>query len=158
MIILGIDPGIARMGWGVVSSENNKMTAVAYDCFTTEKETAEEIRLAQIFESMSELIATYKPEVVSVEKLFFASNAKTALLVGQARGAILLACGRKKIPVRSFTPLEVKMALTSYGRADKGQVQRMVQSTLGLSKIPQPDDIADALAIAITCGVMKSFL
>lgn len=157
MTILGIDPGIARMGWGVISSDNNIMTAVAYGCFTTEKETPEEIRLAQIFESMTVMIQKYKPDVVSVEKLFFASNAKTAFMVGQARGAILLACGRNKIPVRSFTPLEVKMALTSYGRADKGQVQRMVQSTLGLSTIPQPDDTADALAIAITCSVMKEY-
>jgi crossover junction endodeoxyribonuclease RuvC len=92
-----------------------------------------------------------------VEKLFFASNAKTALIVGQARGAILLAAGRKKIPVSSFTPLEVKMALTGYGRADKNQIQRMVQSMVALSKIPTPDDTADALAIAITCAVTKKF-
>jgi len=158
MIVLGIDPGIARMGWGIISFTNNKAIAIEYGCFTTDKETKEEIRLAEIFDFVSMLIGKYDPEIVSVEKLFFASNAKTALIVGQARGAILLAAGRKKIPVSSFTPLEVKMALTGYGRADKNQIQRMVQSMLALSKIPTPDDTADALAIAITCAVTKKFI
>lgn len=157
MKILGIDPGIARVGWGVISFDNNKTIPIDYGCFTTEKETGEETRLAQIFDYMVMLIDKHKPDMVSVEKLFFAANAKTALVVGQARGVILLAAGRRNVPVKSFTPLEVKMALTGYGRADKTQIQRMVQSMLSLAKIPQPDDTADALAIAITCSVTKKY-
>ena len=106
---------------------------------------------------MTMLIDKHKPDKVSVEKLFFATNAKTALTVGQARGVIMLAAGRRKIPISSYTPLEVKMAITGYGRADKTQIQRMVQSMLSLSKIPTPDDTADALAIAITCSVTQKF-
>lgn len=158
MKILGIDPGIARVGWGIITVSANKTIPIDYGCFTTEKETVEEERLAAIFDFMSMLIDKHKPDRVSVEKLFFAANAKTALIVGQARGVILLAAGRRKIPISSFTPLEVKMALTGYGRADKTQIQRMVQSMLSLSKIPTPDDTADALAIAITASVTKKYV
>ena len=157
MKILGIDPGIARVGWGVITVDKNKTTPIDYGCFETDKDTPEEIRLAEIFDFMTMLIDKHKPDRVSVEKLFFAANAKTASIVGQARGVIILAVGRRKIPLASFTPLEVKMALTGYGRADKTQIQRMVQSMLSLSKVPTPDDTADALAIAITCSVTQKF-
>jgi crossover junction endodeoxyribonuclease RuvC len=157
MKILGIDPGIARVGWGIITSGNNKQIAIEYGCFTTDKDTKEETRLFNIFDFITSVIDKHAPDIVSVEKLFFASNAKTALTVGQARGVILLAAGRRKIPVVSFTPLEVKMALTGYGRADKTQIQRMVQSILSLSQIPTPDDTADALAIAITCSVTRKY-
>lgn len=157
MKILGIDPGIARVGWGVILVEKNHTIPVAYDCFETDKNTAEEIRLAEVFDFVTMLLDKYKPDIVSIEKLFFAANAKTALVVGQARGVILLAAGRRRIPIASFTPLEVKMALTGYGKADKTQIQRMVQSILKLSEIPTPDDTADALAIAITASVVKKF-
>src|SRR3989344_8041413 len=159
MIILGIDPGIARVGWGVIEEiQNSKFKVQSYGCFETKKETDEELRLAQIFDFVTMLLDKYKPDIMSVEKLFFAANAKTASVVGQARGVILLAAGRRKIPVTSFTPLEVKVALTGYGRADKTQMQRMVQSILSLSKIPTPDDTADALAIAITASVTKKYV
>ncbi len=157
MKILGIDPGIARVGWGVIAVERNVTTTIDYGCFTTEKETSEEIRLAEVFDYIIMLLDKHKPDIVSVETLYFATNAKTALTVGQARGVILLACGRRRIPITSYTPLEVKMALTGYGRADKTQMQRMVQSILHLAKIPTPDDTADALAIAITASVTKKY-
>jgi crossover junction endodeoxyribonuclease RuvC len=158
MIILGIDPGIARLGWGVIQASGQKIIPIHYGCFETDKDTLEEVRLAEIFDHLNMLIGKYRPEKISVEKLFFAANVKTALTVGQARGVILLSAGRHKIPIVSFTPLEVKMALTGYGRADKVQIQRMVQSMLGLSEVPKPDDTADALAIAITCSVSKRFV
>lgn len=157
MKILGIDPGIARIGWGVISSNNSSQIPIEYGCFETDKDTLEEIRLAQIFDFITSIIDKHNPDIVSIEKLFFASNAKTALVVGQARGVILLAAGRRRISIASFTPLEVKMALTGYGRADKTQIQQMVKSILKLSQVPKPDDTADALAIAITCSVTRKF-
>ena len=158
MKILGIDPGIARVGWGIITVEKNKTTPIDYGCFETHKDTAEEIRLAEVFDFMTMLIDKHKPDKVSVEKLFFATNAKTALTVGQARGVIILAAGRRKIPISSYTPLEVKMALTGYGRADKKQIQIMVKTLLKLDKEPRPDDAADALAVAICCAHSLNYL
>lgn len=150
MLILGIDPGIARLGWGLVTSEKGKLKMVDYGCFETPAKMPENDRLEEIYRFLGKLIQTHNPDTLSVEELFFAANAKTALTVGQARGVILLTATLQKLPVVSYTPLEVKQALTGYGRADKKQIQIMVKSILGLEKIPQPDDAADALAIAIT--------
>lgn len=148
--MLGIDPGIARTGWGVVEKQGNKIIAIKYGCIVTEKELAEEKRLVILHQQLQILIDTFEPTVIAVEKLFFASNAKTAFTVGQARGVVLLTAGIALIPVVSYTPLAVKLAITGYGRADKQQIQRMVQSTLQLQSVPEPDDTADALAVAIT--------
>lgn len=147
--ILGIDPGIARMGWGVIEEARGKARAVGYGCFETEKNTAHEERLASVHKELARLIKQYKPDRVAVEKLFFSKNVKTALTVGEARGVIMLTCAELHVPTVEISPKEVKQALTGYGGADKQQMQRMVQLMLGLKEIPKPDDAADALAIAI---------
>lgn len=151
MIILGIDPGIGRTGWGCIDRKSASATvAVAYGCIETKSTTDEVSRLVEIYRAISQVIVDYKPESVAVERLFFSTNQKTALVVGQARGVLLLAAGQSGLSVTSYTPLQVKMAITGYGQATKQQIQRMVQSMLGLSTIPKPDDTADALAIALT--------
>ena len=121
-----------------------------FDCFETPKTDLTEVRLLSIYTFLSELFAKYQPDVLSVEELFFNTNAKTALIVGHARGVILLAAAAHHIPIVSYTPLQVKMALTGYGRADKSQIGHMVKSLLYLEAIPKPDDTTDALAIALT--------
>lgn len=149
MIILGIDPGIARMGWGVVEEVRQKPRAIAYGCFETRKDMPHKDRLRAVHDELTRLIQQYKPERVAVEKLFFSKNVKTALTVGEARGVIMLTCGEMESAVFEISPKEVKQALTGYGQADKQQVQRMIQLILSLKEIPKPDDAADALAIAI---------
>lgn len=147
--ILGIDPGIARMGWGVVEETRGKARAVDYGCFETEKNTAHEERLAAVHQELTRLIKKYRPDRVAVEKLFFSKNVKTALAVGEARGVILMTCAALGVPTVEISPKEVKQALTGYGQADKQQMQKMVQLMLGLKELPKPDDAADALAIAV---------
>lgn len=150
MVILGIDPGIARMGWGLIEVKSAKLKVQSFGCFETSlKETMPE-RLLAIHTFLQELLSENKPDVVSVEQLFFNTNAKTALIVGHARGIVLLAAAEKNLPVVEYTPLQVKMALTGYGRAEKSQVGNMIKAVLGLSSIPKPDDTADALAVAVT--------
>lgn len=149
MIILGVDPGTATTGYGIIKKEGQKHTLVKYGCVLTPAKTPLHDRLDAIFNELSEIIDDYKPEHIVVEELFFAANSKTAIAVGQARGVILLAGKKKGLSVFEYTPLEVKMALTGYGRADKNQIQQMVKTLLSLDKIPKPDDAADALAIAI---------
>ena len=150
MIIIGIDPGIARVGWGVLKIEisNSQMTNVG--CFETSKYDPLDQRLLSISEFLKELFNQYKPDCVAVEQLFFATNATTAITVGQARGVIILTASQANIPTFDYTPLQVKLAITGYGKADKNQVQQMVKNILKLPEIPQPDDAADALAIALT--------
>lgn len=150
MTILGIDPGIARLGWGIISDSNGKLLPIDFGCFETDKNESESQRLKKIDEFLVNLIASQKPDTLAIEELFFAQNSKTALTVGQARGVILLASAKSNLEIASYTPLEVKQALTGFGKAEKHQVQMMVQSILKLNKIPKPDDTADALAIAIT--------
>ena len=150
MPILGIDPGIARLGWGIISFEKGNVKAVEYGCFETSAKLPEAERLKDLHSFLTKLINTHKPEVLSVEELFFAANAKTALTVGQARGVVILTASLFDLPVSSYTPLQVKQALTGYGRAEKSQIQLMVKTILKLNEIPKPDDAADALAIAIT--------
>lgn len=149
MIILGIDPGIGRLGWGVIELKGSKSLCRGFGCFETKTEALES-RLFKIHSFLTDLFKQYNPDQAGLEDLFFAANAKTALQVGQARGAILLCLAQAKIPVFSYTPLQVKQSLTGYGRATKTQIQLMVKSLLGLASIPKSDDAADALAIALT--------
>ena len=147
--ILGIDPGIAIVGTGIVDYEKNKFTAVYYDAVTTRAHTPIEERVKIVYEGLGKLMDFYKPDAVSMEELYFNNNAKTAFAVGQARGVGLLAASERNIPIFSYTPLQVKQSVTGYGRADKNQVQQMVKSFLNLNAVPKPDDVADALAMAI---------
>lgn len=150
MIVLGIDPGIGRCGWGVITVNNSQLTVNNYGCIETKANGKVEERLLVISKEIEGLIKKYKPDVLSIEELFFGANSKTAFVVGQARGVILLAAARNKVPVAIYTPLQVKMALTGYGRADKNQIGQMVKVILKLEKIPKIDDTSDALAVAIT--------
>ena len=157
MRILGIDPGIAIVGYGVVDKEGNRYKTIAYDSVTTKAHTPLEDRLEKVYNGVCEIIKKYKPDAMSIEELFFNNNAKTALTVGQARGVIILAAVQNHIPVYEYTPLQVKQALTGYGRASKTQIQQMMKSMLGLTEIPKPDDVADALAIAVCHGNSMRF-
>lgn len=149
-LILGIDPGIARMGYGVVALQGNRMKAVEYGTLVTAAHQPLERRLAEMFGKIQAVLKKAKPHELAIEELFFSRNAKTAIAVGQARGVALLACGLAGVPVFEYRPLEVKQAVAGYGGADKEQVQKMVKLLLGLTEVPKPDDTADALAIAIT--------
>ena len=149
LIILGIDPGTAATGFGVVERRGSVLRAIDYGCIETAPTFSLAERLLQIHEAIAELIETHQPACVAVERLFFNKNVQTAFAVGQARGAVLLTAAQHSRPVLEFTPSEVKIAVTGYGRAPKDQVQRMVQIVLGLPELPRPDDAADALAIAI---------
>ena len=149
MRILGIDPGYAIVGTGVVDYVGNKFKTVDYRAVTTEANIPFEIRLKKIYDDISEIIDLYKPDFVSIEELFFNNNAKTAISVGQARGVIILAAVNKGVPIFEYTPLQVKQAIVGYGRAEKKQVQQMTKALLFLNEIPKPDDVADALALAI---------
>ena len=150
MRILGIDPGTARMGYGIVEDAGgSRERAVTYGCLETPSGMLAEVRLQTLYRGVVDLMLTYKPEALAVEELFFGRNVTTAIHVGQARGIVLLAAADNGIPVREFTPMQVKMSVTGYGRADKPQVQQMVRTLLGLREVPKPDDVADALAVAI---------
>lgn len=149
MRILGIDPGIALTGYGVIDESNSKLTPVTYSCISTPAGMPAKERITIIYDTLLEVINEFKPEEVAVEELFFNKNVTSALLVGQARGVVLLAAAKSGLELEEYTPLQVKQALTGYGRADKNQVGEMVKTFLGLQKIPKPDDTADALAIAI---------
>jgi crossover junction endodeoxyribonuclease RuvC len=149
MVILGIDPGTAITGYGVVSHEGNHLKRIAYGVVRTGPETPMTLRLRHVYEEIGAIIAKFSPEVVAVEELFFNKNVRTALAVGQARGVILLAAENAGLEVVEYTPLQVKQAVVGYGRAEKMQVQEMVRMLLCLTEIPKPDDAADALAIAI---------
>ncbi len=152
MIALGIDPGTATTGYGVVGQQpGGELEKLAYGVIETPAKMPMEKRLHLLFDQIEQLILLHRPEVCSVEKLFFQRNVTTAIAVGQARGVILLAVGRAGIPLYEYTPLEVKQAVTGYGAADKKQVQEMTRIILNLDEIPKPDDAADALAIAICC-------
>ncbi len=150
-IILGIDPGIADMGFGVIEKEGYKLKALDYGSIKTKSKLSDEVRLSQIKEELDKIFKKYKPDCVAVEKLFFCNNAKTAIAVGQARGVAMLCAGQNCLDVKEYTPLQVKIALTGYGKADKKQIQQMTKVVLNLKEIPKPDDAADALAIAV-CG------
>lgn len=152
MIILGIDPGYAIVGYGVVEYKSNKFTPLHYGAVTTPAGMAFNRRLEIIYDDISAIMAEYKPEALSLEKLFYNNNAKTVIDVAQARGVIMLAAQKHNVPVFEYTPLQVKQSVVGYGRAEKKQVQEMTRLILNLPKIPKPDDTADALAMAICHG------
>jgi crossover junction endodeoxyribonuclease RuvC len=147
--ILGIDPGIAIVGFGFVDKQGSKVTPVQYGCIQTEAHTPEEERLLQVYEGMKQLIDKYKPDAVALEKLFFNRNVTNAMSVSQARGVLVLAAVQSGLPVAEYTPMQVKQAIVGYGKAEKQQVQEMVRMFLKLQAVPKPDDVADALAVAI---------
>jgi crossover junction endodeoxyribonuclease RuvC len=149
MLTLGIDPGTATTGYGLLLEQGDRLVHLDHGIISTSKNDAPQVRLRIIYTELKRLIAKHKPEAIAVEKLFFGVNAKTAIAVGQARGMSLLAAAEMKIPVAEYTPLQVKMAVTGYGKADKLQVQQMIKTLLALSEIPKPDDAADALAVAL---------
>ena len=152
MRVLGIDPGFAIVGFGVVDYVGSKFSVIDFGVVTTNAGDNIFDRLKLIYDDISELIKRTKPDCVAIEELFFNTNTKTAITVAEARGILILAALNAGIPVFEYTPLQVKQAVTGYGRADKNQVQQMIKILLNLEKIPKPDDAADALAIAICCA------
>ncbi len=157
MVVLGIDPGTARMGWGVVDKNNGNPKYLECGCIETSKNNTAEQRLEKLYNRIVKLIDCFEPDALAVEELYFAQNVKTAFAVGQAKGIVLLAAAQEKIPVYEYTPLQIKQALTGYGRASKRQIQVMVVRELGLDKTPTPDDAADGLAVALTHCYTKKY-
>jgi len=157
MVILGIDPGFARVGWAVVEVQSSKFKVQSCGCVETSKNIDSQERLVDVYKQVCALIKKYKPDILAIEELFFTTNAKTAFKVGEARGVIILAGAMQKIPVFSYTPLQVKIAVTGYGKADKGQVGRMVKAILKLKEMPKLDDTVDAIAVALTHAFTKKF-
>ena len=153
MKILGVDPGTARLGWGMIDNE----VMVDCGCLETKAGLPEEERLGLLFDKLNRLIKQHQPDAVAVEKLFFFKNQTTVIPVAQSRGVVLLAAAQNNLPVFSYTPLQIKQAVTGYGRAEKNQVQQMVKSILKLKIIPLPDDAADALAVALTHSFSYKF-
>lgn len=149
MVILGIDPGYAIVGIGIIEYIGNKFRVIHYDAITTDAGVPTPLRLKKIYQEVTRYIDEYKPDAVSVEELFFNSNQKTAIHVAQARGAIITAVVNKNVDLYEYTPLQIKQAVTGYGRADKNQIQQMVKMMLNLNAVPKPDDVADGLAAAI---------
>lgn len=149
MIILGIDPGIAIVGYGVIEYKNGLFRTLAYGAITTPAHTSVESRLRTVYDDLDEIIKKYKPDDMAVEELFFNNNPKTAIAVAEARGVILLCAMKNGVNIQEYTPLQVKQSVVGYGRAEKKQVMLMVNSILGLKNGPKLDDTADALAIAI---------
>lgn len=149
MVVLGIDPGYAIVGYGLVSFENQKLTPLQYGAIRTAADQPITERLLEIYNDMVHLLDAFQPDCVAMERLYFNTNEKTAINVSQARGVLLLACEQAGKPVYEYTPLQVKMSVVGYGRAEKRQVMELTQRILGLKEIPKPDDAADALAIAV---------
>lgn len=149
MIILGIDPGLAITGFGLIKYEQNNFKVIQYGVIRTPSKTPLPDRLVKIREGIETLVQQYKPDCAAIEELFFNTNAKSAFLVGQARGVAVVTVASAGLPVYEYTPLQVKQGVAGYGRADKNQIQQMVKTLLNLKEIPKPDDAADALAIAM---------
>lgn len=158
MIILGIDPGYAIVGWGLIQYEKARYTPLRFGAITTEAGVDFSLRLQEIYRDMSDLLDSCRPQAVAVEKLYFKNNQKTAIDVAQARGVILLAVREKGIPLFEYTPLQVKSAVTGFGRAEKPQVMEMTRRLLRLKEVPKPDDTADALALAVCHAQMNGTL
>lgn len=149
MIILGIDPGTATTGFGIIRQTKNQPGLVDFGIIATDKKLADAERLKILADDLKQLIKKHKPDAVGIEKLFFTTNQKTVMTVSQARGAVLLTCQNYQLPILEFTPLQVKNFICGYGKAEKKQVQFIVQKTFHLKTPPKPDDAADALAIAM---------
>ncbi len=152
MIIIGIDPGTAITGYGIIEKDKKYLKCLEYGCIRTEPTLPQGERLKKINSELNKLIRKHRPEVMAVENIYFFKNLKTAMPVSQSKGIILFTAAKKKIPVYEFTPLQVKMTVTGFGRASKKQVQEMIKVIFKLEKIPKPDDAADALGIAICCA------
>lgn len=152
MRILGIDPGFAITGYGIIEQIGNKLKFIDCGVIKTDSSLDFQLRLKINSEELQKIITGYKPEIMAIEELFFTKNTKTAIKVAESRGVLLLTGIQNNLPIYEYTPLQIKQALTGYGRADKNQIQQMVKILLCLNKIPKPDDAADALAIAITCA------
>ncbi len=152
MIIIGIDPGIAKTGYGIIERKKETIECLGFGAITTSADLGAEQRLEQIFKELSEIIKQYKPDIMGIEKLFFFKNMKTALPVSEAKGVIMLLGAKEKLTIYQLTPLQVKMGICGYGRAEKQQVQRMIKEILHLEKIPKPNHAADALGVAICCS------
>lgn len=158
MIILGVDPGIADTGWGLVKKDTGgNVFYIAHGSIKTSKTDNLPKRLTSLYIQLNEIIDKYQPQAAAIEELFFSKNVKTALIVGQARGVILLSLQNKKISINEFKPNQVKQAVAAYGQAGKLQVQKMVKLLLNLKEIPKPDDAADALALAICLSAIKNY-
>ena len=150
MVILGLDPGIATVGFGIISSENGRQRAITYGAITTPAGQPLSERLESIYNDCNQLIESFQPDAIAIEELFFNTNLKTGIAVAHGRGVLLLSGKQHNVPMYEYTPLQVKQSVVGYGRAEKKQVQFMVKNILGLSSIPKPDDAADALAVALT--------
>ncbi len=157
MIIIGIDPGLATVGFGVIRKEKGKLSPVSYGCIKTSPEKQNPERLKEIYDEVNVLLDKYSPSEVAVEKLFFTNNITSAMGVSEARGVIFLAAQQKNIPIIEYTPKQIKQAITGSGSADKKQIQEMIKRLLGLDEIPRPDDAADGLSIAL-CHINFSSL
>jgi len=157
MVILGIDPGTAIVGYGIISKEKSKLELLGYGCVTTDKILPQADRLGIIKKEIGKIIKKYKPQVMAVEELFFFKNLKTAIKVAEARGVLLVIGKDAGLRICEYTPLQVKIATVGYGRAEKQQVQKMVKAILNLKEIPKPDDAADALAVAICAAHSLNF-
>ena len=152
MLILGIDPGTAKIGLGLIEYKNKKTWVKCYDFLTTNAADTTAARLNDLYKQLLKFIKEHQPDIIAVEELFFFKNLKTAIKVSQARGVILLAAAQQGLKIYEYTPLQVKQALTGYGRAEKKQMQQMVKVVLNLKEVPRPDDAADALAVAVCCA------
>ncbi len=157
MIILGIDPGIAIVGYGLIKMDGNKLTMLEYGCINTSSKSDTPTRLKVIYDEISDIIKEYNPSELAIEELFFNKNVKTAITVGQARGVEILAAANNGLEIYEYTPLQIKQAVVGYGRAEKHQIQEVVKMILNLNQIPKPDDAADALAVAICHSFAHKF-
>ena len=161
MLVLGVDPGLANLGYGLVQKQSASLKVLDFGTVQTQPSTPQPLRLLEIHEVIVDLFSRYDPDVVVLEELFFGKNSATALLVGQALGVVQLIAAQHSIEVALYTPLQIKLSVVGYGRASKNQIQQMVSTLLGMSTVPQPDHAADALAVAI-CHIhsskMRSFL
>lgn len=151
-IILGIDPGYARAGWSILEKSGQNLKLINYGCLETPVKTEHAERLKFLNSELEKIIKKYKPEILATEDLFFFKNLKTAIKVAEARGVILMTAFNNKLEIKEYTPLQIKQALVGYGRADKNQIQQMVKMILGLKEVPEPDDAADAVAVAVCCA------
>ena len=158
MIVLGVDPGFARCGYGVVEFNNKKGKVLEFGCIEPKVTETDEFKLNFVYKELEKVIKKFSPNLFSVEKVFFHTNAKTVIKVGSAIGVVKLVAYRNGLEVVEYTPLQVKMSLTGYGKADKNQVQQMIKNIFKLDSIPQPDDAADALAVCYCMAVDKGFI
>jgi len=158
MKILGLDPGLAHTGYAVIKKENNEIEVIDYGCIETKAGKKIEKRLSNIFKELNKIINKYNPDKMAAENLYFCKNVTSAFKVGQAKGIINLAAAKKDIAIFEYTPLQIKQAITGYGKAGKRQVQKMLKNILKLNKLPQPDHASDALAVAYCCASTKEYL